>query len=155
MRCKWLHSELDAFERVELIKGLREGEIDVLVGVNLLREGLDLPEVSLVAILDADKEGIEREAAAHEQVSRAAGVNSEEIITLDYLDELEKEMLQAADELDFERAAQLRDRIEAMREKVGQQTTVFQFDLEEKKKRGRRGRRGGDSNRARIPKPER
>ena len=101
------------------------------------------------------KEGIEREAAAHEQVSRAAGVNSEEIITLDYLDELEKEMLQAADELDFERAAQLRDRIEAMREKVGQQTTVFQFDLEEKKKRGRRGRRGGDSNRARIPKPER
>ncbi|MBQ4204214.1 MAG: UvrB/UvrC motif-containing protein, partial [Thermoguttaceae bacterium] len=224
VRCKWLHSELDAFERVELIKGLREGEIDVLVGVNLLREGLDLPEVSLVAILDADKEGflrsetsliqtigrsarnvnakvvlyadkvtesmrkaileterrralqkryndehgitpesvrrsvkegIEREAAAHEQVSRAAGVNSEEIITLDYLDELEKEMLQAADELDFERAAQLRDRIEAMREKVGQQTTVFQFDLEEKKKRGRRGRRGGDSNRARIPKPER
>ena len=224
MRCKWLHSELDAFERVELIKGLREGEIDVLVGVNLLREGLDLPEVSLVAILDADKEGflrsetsliqtigrsarnvnakvvlyadkvtesmrkaileterrralqkryndehgitpesvrrsvkegIEREAAAHEQVSRAAGVNSEEIITLDYLDELEKEMLQAADELDFERAAQLRDRIEAMREKVGQQTTVFQFDLEEKKKRGRRGRRGGESNRARIPKPER
>ncbi|MBQ2038455.1 MAG: UvrB/UvrC motif-containing protein, partial [Thermoguttaceae bacterium] len=101
------------------------------------------------------KEGIEREAAAHEQVSRAAGVNSEEIITLDYLDELEKEMLQAADELDFERAAQLRDRIEAMREKVGQQTTVFQFDLEEKKKRGRRGRRGGESNRARIPKPER
>ncbi len=224
VRCKWLHSELDAFERVELLKGLREGEIDVLVGVNLLREGLDLPEVSLVAILDADKEGflrsetsliqtigrsarnvnakvvlyadkvtesmrkaileterrralqkryndehgitpesvrrsvkegIEREAAAHEQVSRAAGVNSEEIITLDYLDELEKEMLQAADELDFERAAQLRDRIEAMREKVGQQTTVFQFDLEEKKKRGRRGRRGGDSNRARIPKPER
>ncbi|MBQ4080880.1 MAG: UvrB/UvrC motif-containing protein, partial [Thermoguttaceae bacterium] len=224
VRCKWLHSELDAFERVELIKGLREGEIDVLVGVNLLREGLDLPEVSLVAILDADKEGflrsetsliqtigrsarnvnakvvlyadkvtesmrkaileterrralqkryndehgitpesvrrsvkegIEREAAAHEQVSRAAGVNSEEIITLDYLDELEKEMLQAADELDFERAAQLRDRIEAMREKVGQQTTVFQFDLEEKKKRGRRGRRGGESNRARIPKPER
>ena len=210
VRCKWLHSELDAFERVELIKGLREG--------------LDLPEVSLVAILDADKEGflrsetsliqtigrsarnvnakvvlyadkvtesmrkaileterrralqkryndehgitpesvrrsvkegIEREAAAHEQVSRAAGVNSEEIITLDYLDELEKEMLQAADELDFERAAQLRDRIEAMREKVGQQTTVFQFDLEEKKKRGRRGRRGGESNRARIPKPER
>ena len=224
VRCKWLHSELDAFERVELLKGLREGEIDVLVGVNLLREGLDLPEVSLVAILDADKEGflrsetsliqtigrsarnvnakvvlyadkvtesmrkaileterrrarqkqyneehgitpesvrrsvkegIEREAAAHEQVSRAAGVNSEEIITLDYLDELEKEMLQAADELDFERAAQLRDRIEAMREKVGQHTTVFQFDLEEKKKRGRRGRRGGDSNRARIPKPER
>jgi excinuclease ABC subunit B len=53
----WLHSELDAFERVELLRELREGKFDVLVGVNLLREGFDLPEVSLVAILDADKEG--------------------------------------------------------------------------------------------------
>ena len=55
VRCKWLNSELDAFERVELLRDLREGHFDVLVGVNLLREGLDLPEVSLVAILDADK----------------------------------------------------------------------------------------------------
>ncbi|MBL8871606.1 MAG: excinuclease ABC subunit UvrB, partial [Planctomycetaceae bacterium] len=54
VRCRWLHSELDAFERVELLQGLRLGQFDVLVGVNLLREGLDLPEVSLVAILDAD-----------------------------------------------------------------------------------------------------
>ncbi|MFM8952750.1 MAG: excinuclease ABC subunit UvrB, partial [Planctomycetaceae bacterium] len=60
VRCRWLHSELDAFERVELLKELREGKFDVLVGVNLLREGLDLPEVSLVAILDADKEGFLR-----------------------------------------------------------------------------------------------
>ena len=57
LRCKWLHSELDAIERVQVLRELREGAFDVLVGVNLLREGLDLPEVSLVAILDADKEG--------------------------------------------------------------------------------------------------
>ena len=57
IRCKWLHSELDAFERVELLRDLRSGRFDALVGVNLLREGLDLPEVSMVAILDADKEG--------------------------------------------------------------------------------------------------
>src|SRR5262249_6725920 len=56
LRCKWLHSELDAIERVQVLRELREGAFDVLVGVNLLREGLDLPEVSLVAILDADKE---------------------------------------------------------------------------------------------------
>src|SRR6185436_10934056 len=58
--CKWLHSELDAFERVELLRDLRQGRFEALVGVNLLREGLDLPEVSLVAILDADKEGFLR-----------------------------------------------------------------------------------------------
>ena len=55
--CKWLHSELDAFERMELIRDLRRGSFEALIGVNLLREGLDMPEVSLVAILDADKEG--------------------------------------------------------------------------------------------------
>src|SRR6266567_3838110 len=60
LRCKWLHSELDAIERMQILRELREGAFDVLVGVNLLREGLDLPEVSLVAILDADKEGFLR-----------------------------------------------------------------------------------------------
>ena len=54
---QYLHSEIDAIERVEILRALRKGEFDVLVGINLLREGLDLPEVSLVAILDADKEG--------------------------------------------------------------------------------------------------
>lgn len=57
IKCKYLHSEIDALERVEILRDLRLGVIDVLIGVNLLREGLDLPEVSLVAILDADKEG--------------------------------------------------------------------------------------------------
>src|SRR5262249_58248782 len=57
---RYLHSEIDAIERVEILRALRKGEFDVLVGINLLREGLDLPEVSLVAILDADKEGFLR-----------------------------------------------------------------------------------------------
>ena len=71
--CKWLHSELDAFERVELLRDLREGHFDVLVGVNLLREGLDLPEVSLVAILDADKEGFLRsETSLMQTIGRSA-----------------------------------------------------------------------------------
>jgi len=73
VRCRWLHSELDAFERVELLHDLRAGKFDVLVGVNLLREGLDLPEVSLVAILDADKEGFLRgETSLIQTIGRAA-----------------------------------------------------------------------------------
>ena len=57
IRCRYIHSDVDTLERVDILHGLREGVFDVLIGVNLLREGLDLPEVSLVAILDADKEG--------------------------------------------------------------------------------------------------
>jgi excinuclease ABC subunit B len=180
LKCKWLHSELDAIERVQVLRELREGAFDVLVGVNLLREGLDLPEVSLVAILDADKEGflrsetsliqtigraarnvnaevilyadnvtnsmqrainetmrrrelqleyntrhgitpatvrtaigagIEEEIAAHKFVQEIAGQGAENYITQEYLEELHKEMLEAASSLEFERAAQLRDRI--------------------------------------------
>ena len=188
--CKWLHSELDAFERVELLRDLREGRFEALVGINLLREGLDLPEVSLVAILDADKEGflrsetslmqtigraarnvnakvilyadkvtdamqnaieetsrrralqeayniehgitpetikktirrgIEGEAAAHAQANAAVGRGDDvQYITEEYLNELEAEMLEAADALDFERAATLRDRIERMRGSMGE-----------------------------------
>ncbi len=189
VRCKWLHSDLDAFERVELLRDLRLGQFDVLVGVNLLREGLDLPEVSLVAILDADKEGflrsetslmqtigrsarnvdakvvlyadkvtdsmqraieetrrrremqrqynaahgitpetivkgiragIEAEAAAHAQSYAAVGRGEEsQYITEEFLAELEAEMLAAAEELEFERAAALRDRIAQMRQQLG------------------------------------
>jgi excinuclease ABC subunit B len=189
VRCKWLHSDLDAFERVELLRDLRLGEFDVLVGVNLLREGLDLPEVSLVAILDADKEGflrsetslmqtigrsarnvnakvllyadrvtdsmqraieetrrrramqeqyntahditpetirksihagIEAEAAAHAQSYAVVGRPEEaQYITEEYLAELEAEMLAAAEELEFERAAAIRDRIAQMRKQLG------------------------------------
>ena len=60
VKCRYMHSEIETLERVKLLAGLRKGEFDVLIGINLLREGLDLPEVSLVAILDADKEGFLR-----------------------------------------------------------------------------------------------
>jgi excinuclease ABC subunit B len=186
LRCKWLHSELDAIERWQILRELREGAFDVLVGVNLLREGLDLPEVSLVAILDADKEGflrsqtslvqtigrsarnvnaevilyadtvtdsmqraieetrrrrelqikyneehgitpetirkairqgIEEEIAAHKLAESVAG--KDDYVTQEYLEELHSEMLAAAEGLEFERAALLRDRIAQLKgEKV-------------------------------------
>ncbi|MEW4566570.1 excinuclease ABC subunit UvrB [Tautonia sp. JC769] len=186
-RTKWLHSELDAFERVQILRELREGAFDALVGVNLLREGLDLPEVSMVCILDADKEGflrsetsliqtigraarnvnaevvlyadtvtrsmqnaidetnrrrakqlayneehgitpetirkairrgIEEEIQARSIARKAVGKNEDAAITEEYLNELEGEMLQAAESLEFERAAALRDRIVQLRSQI-------------------------------------
>src|SRR5205085_4791864 len=76
LRCKWLHSELDAIERVQILRELREGGFDALVGVNLLREGLDLPEVSLVAILDADKEGFQPVVALYTVVTEVSALRS-------------------------------------------------------------------------------
>ncbi|HUY35556.1 MAG TPA: excinuclease ABC subunit UvrB [Pirellulales bacterium] len=220
IKCKWLHSELDAFERVDLLRDLREGRFEALVGVNLLREGLDLPEVSLVAILDADKEGflrsetslmqtigraarnvnakvmlygdrvtdsmrraieetdrrratqerynrehgitpetirkgiragIESEAEAHAKANAAVGRNDEAVyITEEYVAELEAEMLAAADALEFERAATLRDRIEQMRESIGKKVDEVELRAASKETRGRR-RKGA----ARIPRPKR
>jgi excinuclease ABC subunit B len=73
VKCRYLHSEIETLERIKLLRGLRMGEFDVLIGINLLREGLDLPEVTLVAILDADKEGFLRSAGALIQtIGRAA-----------------------------------------------------------------------------------
>jgi excinuclease ABC subunit B len=213
--CKWLHSELDAFERVELLRDLRAGRFEALVGVNLLREGLDLPEVSLVAILDADKEGflrsetslmqtigraarnvnakvilyadkmtksmqraidettrrrqlqeeynikhgitpetikkaihrgIESVAAAHAQANAAVGRTEEtQYITEEYLAELEEEMLAAADALEFERAAAIRDRIERMRDSIGE--TVDSVAAVKPTGKGRKGR-------GRVPRPK-
>lgn len=190
IRCQWLHSELDAIERVEILRELREGVHDAVVGVNLLREGLDLPEVSLVGILDADKEGflrsetsliqtigrsarnvnaevilyadkvtnsmqkaidetnrrraiqtaynekhgitpatvqkaikkgIEEEIQARKVEQSAGGYDTEEqMVTDDLIRELEAEMLKAAEDLDFERAAMLRDKVHRMKKKVGQ-----------------------------------
>ena len=181
IRCEWLHSELNAIERVEVLRELREGVFDAVIGVNLLREGLDLPEVSLVCILDADKEGflrsatsliqtigrsarnvnaevflyadrvtnsmqqaidetnrrrvvqiaynekhnitpetikkairrgIEEEIQARKIVQQVSGVKDDtQYITQEYLKELEAEMLTAAQDLEFERAAQIRDKI--------------------------------------------
>src|SRR5690606_30034977 len=103
--CKWLHSELDAFERVELLRDLRQGRFEALVGVNLLREGLDLPEVSLVAILDADKEGFLRsETSLMQTIGRAArNVNSKVIL---YADKVTNSMQRAIDETQRRRALQ-------------------------------------------------
>ena len=225
VRCKWLHSELDAFERVELLRDLRAGRFEALVGVNLLREGLDLPEVSLVAILDADKEGflrsetslmqtigraarhvnakvilyadtvtdsmqraieetrrrralqeeynrehgirpesirsaiklgIESIAAAHAQANAAVGRGrDEEYITDEYLSELEAEMLAAAESLEFERAAALRDRIEKYRDAVGQKISEVDWRAAEQAKESGRRKRGGKGGGSRVPRPKR
>ncbi len=212
VRCEWLHSELDAIERVELLRELREHKFDALIGVNLLREGLDLPEVSLVAILDADKEGflrsatsliqtigrsarnvnaevilyadtvtqsmqqaidetnrrrerqlaynaahgitpetirkaikrgIEDEIEARQIVQQAAGVGSAtQFVTQEYLQELEAEMLAAAENLEFERAARLRDRILQLKGRLGQEVSVNDGSASQGTKRGgRQGRR--------------
>jgi excinuclease ABC subunit B len=189
VRCRYLHSEIDTLERVRILRDLRRGEFDVLIGINLLREGLDLPEVSLVAILDADKEGFLRSAGSLIQtIGRAArhlrgrailyadtitdsmrqamaetnrrrekqqrfneenGITpasivkpidmalasiveadyvtvpvdlpEEDLTSPDQLDQLiaslEKQMREAAKQFEFEKAAQLRDRIKALKEK--------------------------------------
>ncbi len=224
--CKWLHSELDAFERVELLQDLRAGRFEALVGVNLLREGLDLPEVSLVAILDADKEGflrsetsliqtigrsarnvnakvilyadkvteamraaieettrrrklqeeynrahgitpqtvaknirsgIEADRRAMQEVREAAGQSDETVyITEEYIAELQTEMLQAAEDLEFERAASLRDRISRMQDSIGEPLSSVSDSSSKKSGRGRRGRRKGGSGRqqrGKVPRP--
>jgi len=105
-RCKYLHSEIDTIERVEILRDLRQGGFDVLVGVNLLREGLDLPEVSLVAILDADKQGFLRSATSLTQtIGRCArNVNSQVFL---YGDKITDAMRQAMDETARRREIQL------------------------------------------------
>lgn len=186
IRARYLHSDIDTLERVEILRDLRLGEFDVLTGVNLLREGLDLPEVSLVAIFDADKEGFlrsgrsliqtagraarnvdgmvifyadtvtgsmktamdetERRRNIQEQYNREHNITprsirkeitnilgsiyeadywtipavAEEDVPYDEasLSELEKEMREAAERLDFEKAAEIRDRIKAVRERL-------------------------------------
>ncbi|MDA7950582.1 MAG: excinuclease ABC subunit UvrB [Pirellulaceae bacterium] len=97
IRCKWLHSELDAFERVEILHELRRGDFDALIGVNLLREGLDLPEVSFVAILDADKEGFLRSETALIQTIGRSARNAEAKVIL-YADKVTPSMQGAIDE---------------------------------------------------------
>ena len=220
VRCRWLHSELDAFERVELLKDLREGRFDCLVGVNLLREGLDLPEVSLVAILDADKEGflrsetsliqtigrsarnvdakvilyadkitdsmqkaieeterrrtiqqaynqkhgitprtvkrtiksgIEADSEARRSVTEAATGNNQDDVPAEYIEELRQEMLAAAEAMEFERAAAIRDRLSELEQgatKGGKKAR----GLGGNQRRGRKKGRRGQSNR--VPKPK-
>ena len=223
LKCRWLHSELDAFERVDLLRELREGRCDVLVGVNLLREGLDLPEVSMVAILDADKEGFLRsETSLIQTIGRAArnanskvilyadrmtasmqtaieetqrrrklqesynlehGITPETVrkgvsasilqaaenrkrardmvridttserITEDYLKTMEEEMLAAAENLEFERAAALRDKIVRMRERIGE--PVESDNTDERMVGGRQRKRSSSKGSgSRVPRPK-
>jgi excinuclease ABC subunit B len=220
-RCRYLHSEIDTLQRVEILTDLRKGDFDVLIGINLLREGLDLPEVSMVAILDADKAGflrsetsliqtigraarnvnakvilyadkvtdamqraiaetrrrrklqqayneahgitpetirkhiragIEEAIAAHRQANAAVGRTDEaQAITEEYLSELEAEMHAAAQELDFERAAALRDRILQLRQHLGQRLSDVQIRSNTRSGRARSRRRQGG---AKIPRPK-
>jgi excinuclease ABC subunit B len=105
VRCRYMHSEIETLERIKLLRDLRRGEFDVLVGINLLREGLDLPEVSLVAVLDADKEGFLRSGGSLIQtVGRCArNVNGRAIL---YADRTTESMQRAMDETNRRRAIQ-------------------------------------------------
>jgi excinuclease ABC subunit B len=102
VRCRYMHSEIETLERVKLLAGLRKGEFDVLIGINLLREGLDLPEVSLVAILDADKEGFLRSAGSLIQTMGRAARHIEGRAIL-YADRITDSMRRAMDETDRRR----------------------------------------------------
>lgn len=106
IRCRYIHSDVDTLERVEIMQDLRKGLFDVLIGVNLLREGLDLPEVSLVAILDADKEGFLRSHRSLTQtVGRAArNINGKAIL---YADKITNSMQKTIDETNYRREKQI------------------------------------------------
>merc|ERR1712072_18234 len=106
IRVRYLHSDIDTVERMEIIRDLRLGEFDVLVGINLLREGLDMPEVSLVAILDADKEGFLRsDRSLIQTIGRAArNVNGKAIL---YGDRITGSMQRAIEETDRRREKQI------------------------------------------------
>jgi len=207
VRVEYLHSDIDAIERVEILRNLRRGDFDVLVGVNLLREGLDLPEVALVAILDADKEGFLRSetsliqtagrAARHEKgrvilyadrindslrrtlqitedrrakqidYNREHGITPRSVKRLDQaslhrqeaaenpvdfqasggdedvatvLAELEAEMVESATNLEFERAAVLRDQIEALKNGAATPSSTDRPKVTRRRKRGKKGK---------------
>ena len=105
IKCRYMHHDIGAIERMEIIRGLRLGDFDVLVGINLLREGLDLPEVSLVAILDADKEGFLRSETSLIQTIGRAARNAEGLVIM-YADTVTRSMRLAIDETERRRAKQ-------------------------------------------------
>jgi excinuclease ABC subunit B len=105
VRCRYMHSEIETLERVKILRDLRKGEFDVLIGINLLREGLDLPEVSLVAILDADKEGFLRSSGSLIQTIGRCARNVQGRAIL-YADNMTDSMRKAIDETDRRRAIQ-------------------------------------------------
>lgn len=105
IKCRYMHHDIDAIERIEIIRSLRLGEFDVLIGINLLREGLDLPEVSLVAILDADKEGFLRSETSLIQTIGRAARNADGLVIM-YADTVTHSMRLAIDETERRRAKQ-------------------------------------------------
>ncbi len=107
VKCRYIHSDIDTLERVEIMEGLRNGQFDVLIGVNLLREGLDLPEVSLVAILDADKEGFLRSERSLTQTAGRAARNLNGMVIM-YADTVTKSMKRTIDETERRREKQLK-----------------------------------------------
>lgn len=136
VRVRYLHSEVDTLRRVELLRELRNGEYDVLIGINLLREGLDLPEVSLVAILDSDKEGFLRSATSLIQtIGRAARNVSGEVHM--YADNITKSMAKAIDETNRRRAKQVAYNLERgvdpqpLRKKISDITDLINKESED------------------------
>jgi excinuclease ABC subunit B len=107
IKCRYIHSDIDTLERVEIIEGLRKGSFDVLIGVNLLREGLDLPEVSLVAIIDADKEGFLRSEKSLTQTAGRAARNLNGKVIM-YADTITQSMQKTIDETNRRREKQLK-----------------------------------------------
>ena len=105
MKVKYIHSEIDTFERVEILKSLRSGEIDVLIGINLLREGIDLPEVSFIALLDADKIGFLRSTTSLIQIIGRAARNAEGMVVM-YADRMSDAMKEAIEETQRRRSIQ-------------------------------------------------
>jgi excinuclease ABC subunit B len=124
VRCRYIHSDVDTLERVEIMSDLRRGIFDVLIGVNLLREGLDLPEVSLVAILDADKEGFLRNNRSLTQTIGRAARNVNGLAIL-YADKITDSMQKTIDETEYRRAKQM-----AYNEKHGLTPTAIKKSLD-------------------------
>jgi excinuclease ABC subunit B len=111
VKTRYIHSDVDTMERVEIMEQLRKGEFDVLVGINLLREGLDLPEVSLVAILDADKEGFLRSERSLTQTAGRAARNLNGMVIM-YADKITVSMQKTIDATNYRREKQMKYNIE-------------------------------------------